>query len=222
MRTEKRPIGTGITPGEQVIQIPENAAELRLLLQEKCASPSFEDALAQLEAWAERIIQEAKLPLPLYKHVRILSDGSWCDDLTPGEQVSSASVMSLVDSSPGIDSPTWYAVQICFWLDQRRRALLSEDWQEVQRAAYAIGHYHMTVILKQWDRAATYGDNNLKIASRNGQERAAKYRTRKQYIHAKACDYFARHPRGTRRSAEHLCGGMRGTAHRHGGLSTAV
>jgi len=205
MPIQYRTIGTGMTQREVIDVVPltpEDFGEIRRLADPLLFSQHpFDDLMPQLEAWAEDIVQNAALPLPVRKLVCMLPDGSWRDRM-PGEHVSCTSALQLVEERYGSDSLEWYAVQILSLLWDVRHYQTGEEWHQAVIAAYRLGCLQTEVAFKaRWDRSAMNGDRSLQGASQSGKDRAAQYQKRDAQIRSMAREFLRRHPQKKQRDA---------------------
>jgi hypothetical protein len=175
MPIQHRTIGTGMTQREVIDVVPltpEDFGEIRRLADPLVISKHpWEDLMAQLEAWAEDIVRNAALPLPVRKLVCVLPDGSWRDRM-PGENRSCKSALKLVEERYGSDSLEWYAVQILSLLWDVRHYQTGEDWYQVGIiAAYRIGCLQTEVRMKnRWEVPALAGEKSLQGAKTSGEK----------------------------------------------------
>jgi hypothetical protein len=175
MPIQHRTIGTGITQREVIDVVPlmpEDCGEIRRLADPLVFSEHpFDDLMARLEAWAEGIVQNAALPLPVHKAVCVLPDGSWRDRM-PRENGSCKSALILVEERHGVDSLEWYAVQILSQLRNLRHYQTVEDWHQVVIAAYRIGCLQTEIHMKnRWEVPALSGEKSLQGATTSGEKR---------------------------------------------------
>jgi hypothetical protein len=128
---------------------------------EAVEASSVEHFVAVLEAWAQTLFTDAKLP-PWDSIVRLYPDGQWAQDLPPdwdtrvqellrpGEEICSAGM--LIERLYGRASQEWFACMVLLYVDWLRRAQTAQDMDAGMRALHRLERLEVLLRYKvEWE-----------------------------------------------------------------------